>query len=134
MRTLNVKFEVTEQVLERIDMLAFCGMTQRMICDYFGFDAQQWATLRRKNAEIEKAYMRGRAKGSAEVLGRLMRLVKANNFSAIKLYLEIISKITPEPEIDETAPQKIESLRLGTKDPIEAARRYQDIMQIQLKE
>ncbi len=129
---------LTNELLEQISKLASQGLSQKMVAYYLGVSLPCWHQKKKKHPEMREAYVRGRGQGVAFVSGRLMGFIEhgtpAVAMDATKYYLSRVGEFT-ETIVDDEEDQEDNSkkvhkpLKIPTKDPIEAARIYQQIMQ-----
>jgi hypothetical protein len=125
----RILINVDDKFLDEVIALAYCGMSPAKIADYYGMTLKEWQALVRRTPSVDSKIREGKAKGEAFVLGKLMDLIKDRNIAAIKLYLEMIAKLNCDSNVIDAAPVASTPV-LGTKDPIEASRRYHQIMQL----
>lgn len=127
---VSAEIVVTEKLLLEVEAQAQRGMSRKHIQDYHGISEFRWAKKSIHKVGLEKAYMRGRAKGISFTAGKLMDLINEGNLEAIKFFLSRIAKYSEAPESDTNEPQKDKPKKLviTVTDPIEAAKIYQEFM------
>lgn len=124
-------FQFTDEQIREVGILAGRGLTQAMIAAYFGISNSCFKNKKRENETLRMAAYQGKAKATAMVSGKLMELIKAGNITAIIFYLRTqgrwkeATEDQKEESEEDNQPKKVE---LGTRDPIEASKAYQQIM------
>ena len=81
-------FEITPEVLEKVEKLASQGMTKRQIAHCLGICEGTLYSKIKQNDEFLKALKRGKAKGIALVTEELQNLVAERNITGIIFYLK----------------------------------------------
>lgn len=128
------RFQITDEVLKEITQLGGLGFTQMQIAAYYGIRQTSWAKLKKEREEVQLACQKGKYKAVAMVASKLMELVRAGNVTAIIFYLKTQGGWCENKgrEIEELpgASKVIDApkLAIGTTDPIEASKVYQQIM------
>lgn len=85
-------FEITDEVLNKVEALAARGMTQEQICDCLGIHVSTFFDKKNKFVELSEAVKRGKAKGIAFVTEKLLENVKEKNVTAQIFYLKTQAK------------------------------------------
>jgi hypothetical protein len=125
------KFVVTPEIIAEIERLAFGGLKQKHIHDYFGISHDLWHRVKNAHPEIEKALSSGRAKGIDVATLELMKHVQKGNLKAIIFYLKAragFNDVDLNSEFAADDPQQRPMLTLTVNDPVEASRIYQKLM------
>lgn len=128
------KVYFTPEMIKEVEVLAGRGLTQKQIAYYYGIGTTTLDSYCKKNPEIRKALMRGKAKTISFVSGQLMDQIRSGSTAATIFYLKCQGRwkdpniVREEQNDDEQADEKPKRFKTGTKDPNEAARIYQQIM------
>lgn len=126
------KLIIDENFLNEVQTLAFQGLSNKQIHEYYGVSNDTWYTnYVKKYPEITERIVQGRSKGLTFVTSKLMEKIKAGSEKSIHFYLKCrgawydnVNAVIPEGE----DPSSSIPLKLGTNDPIEAAKIYRKIM------
>lgn len=82
------KWEVTPEVLEKVEALAAQGLTQDQIARSMGISPDTLYERKKDNAEFSEAIKAGQAKGIATITNSLFKAAKAGNITAQIFYLK----------------------------------------------
>lgn len=85
-------FEITPEVLEKVERLASQGMTQEQIADCLDISVSTLCKKKNDYAEFSEAIKRGSAKGIDFVTNALLENVQDMNVSAQIFYLKCKAK------------------------------------------
>lgn len=125
---------VTPKMIEEVKRLSGLGLKRTDIAAYFGI---AYSTLKKKateNLDLRIAFRQGKAEQTAEVAGELIQQIRDGNTTATVFYLKTQAgwkepdNVVNQEEEDEDEKAPPENLELNTKDPIEAAKAYQQFM------
>lgn len=124
------KFKVTPEFLNKVQEMGALGMKQKFIADYFCVPYAVWRKRCEKNPDITAAFLQGRSSTVKFVTNKLLELVQKGNVTAIIFWLKANAEMTELVRAAEQNPDKPAEPApdLTGKDPIEAARIYQQIM------
>ena len=81
-------FEITEEVLKKVESYASLGMTQQQIADALGIHIATLCEKKNEYAEFNEAIKSGKAKGIAFVANKLRENVANSNVTAQIFYLK----------------------------------------------
>lgn len=124
------RFYVTPETLEEVRRLSGLGLNQTQIHQYFDVSSETWQTRKREHPELDAAVYAGRQRTVAMVANKLLEAVQKGNVPAIIFYLKSKGRFSDLAPVEDGGQDKGgASLVLGIKDPIEAAKIYQQIMQ-----
>lgn len=117
-----------ETEIKEVKMLAGLGLTKYLIQNYFGVSKDVWLKAEKRDPSLRIAFNKGQAETIARVSGKLYDLIMAGNIQAIIFYLKTRAgwseKYNPESDCNIIDPV----ISINAKDPIEAAKIYQQIM------
>ena len=124
------KIVVDKTFLDEVEDFGRHAVKPRFVADYYRVCKTTWDTLCKKHPEIMEAYRRGHTRTCKMVLSKLIELVQKGNPTAIIFWTKCNADMSeliraPEKDPDKPAPP-VMSVR--GKDPVEAARIYQQIM------
>jgi len=131
-RTKPPRLTVNDETIQKIKHLSKIGFTQEQMAAYFGFSPSGWYTLRRKNAELDKAAIKGQMDGVEFVAGALWAGIERGEMAAIIFFLKTKGKffnLQYKVEGDQPIVKMPAIKKITISDPIEAAKLYQQIMQ-----
>ena len=78
---------LTPEQVKEVETLA-AVLNQEQIADYFGIDADTFAAIKKRDAEVFRSYKRGKAKAIGAIGSNLIGQAKAGNVSAAIFYLK----------------------------------------------
>jgi hypothetical protein len=126
------RLTVDEKMLNDVYTLAGRGMTQEQIAQYFGLSNAGWYKYCKRHPALKDSVSKGQAQTLSYVCGKLFEMIKAGNVTATIFYLKtrggFSEKAFEASQLSKEPTAKIK-LSINTKDPIEAAKIYQEIMQ-----
>ena len=127
------EIRVTPRMIEESKRLAGLGMKQKDMAAYFGIGYTTFRSKITKNDALRVAVRQGKASMVSEVAGELIQQIRDGNTTATIFYLKTQAGwcepddiVKDDEDEDDKAPP--ENLELNTKDPIEAAKAYQQLM------
>lgn len=122
-------WEVTDEIIVTTEKLSSLGLTLEQIRDYFGISNGMWISRKKEYPELGLALKRGRSKRIAKVSGRLMEQIDAGNVPAMIFYLKTRAGWRDESlHQDNDNDENDTKITINVKDPIEAAKVYQQFM------
>jgi nitrogen regulatory protein PII-like uncharacterized protein len=125
------KFNLTDEILKEIEILAGRGLTNEMIHNYYGVGKDTWYNAKIRCPEIEKAFQRGKARTISMVSGKLMEKIRHGSLEAIKFYLRTQAQwIDRAVQVSDNKGAALPAppLVITASDPVEASKVYQEIM------
>lgn len=81
-------FEITPELLAKVEALAAQGLTQAQIGSVIGISHQTMAKKKRENIELVEAIKRGQDKGVATITNALFNKAKSGDNVAMLFYLK----------------------------------------------
>ena len=123
-----VKFRVTPEILNEVQILAGRGLTINQISDYYGISNKTFHLHKKNNPELEVAFRKGKCKTISFVAGKLIEHIKNDNIPATIFYLKTQGGWTDASTVQLNEPIEHSELTINVNDPIEAAKVYQQIM------
>lgn len=118
----------TAAILNEIRILSARGFKTKDFANYLGFSESGFRKAKAREPKIEEAILRGRGQGMAFVTEKLGDQIESGNMKAIEMYLKEIGGWLKEKEDKEPEKPKDVTIKIGTDDPNEAARIYQQIV------
>ncbi len=120
-----------EKTENDIEQLSARGLTQDQMADYFGVHLSTFEQSLRRNDNLRDAFRRGKSKQIALVSGELIKQIKEGSTAATIFFLKTQAK-WKETSADQkhviVTKNEEEKVKFKDKDPIEAAKLYQEIM------
>lgn len=80
-------FEITEQVLKKVETLAAQGLNYKQIGHVLGISHETFIKKRQEFSELTDAIERGRSKGVATITNALFEKAKSGDVNAAKYFL-----------------------------------------------
>lgn len=124
------KLPFEQKTLEEIESMAYRGMLQRHVADYFGISESTWYAKIKEHPEFLQAYKRGTSKGVRRATTKLLEAVERGERWAVQFYLKYRGSFVDELNLNLKASDSAVpiALQLTSMDPVEASRMYQKIM------
>lgn len=121
-------FQYTEEMLKEISILSGKGFTKYQIADYYGIKPNTLSMHIRRFPEIDRAFRKGKSKALALVSTHLFQQIKDGSTVATIFYLKTQAGWSSKTEEDMIEYDEKPDIKLGTIDPIDASKAYQEIM------
>lgn len=120
------KFDITPEVLQRVEELSRLGVLQKDIAGNLGLHPTTFSKFMSNNEEFAEAYARGRSKGISSLLKEAWELALHSNNHAIrgKMIEMLLSRcfgykdvngVAAEVQTDDNAPIKVTFSRVDKK-------------------
>lgn len=126
-----VKWWPTPEIIKKAREFASLGITEGQMQEYFNVGKDTWIDRKRECVELQEALGKGRVGRIELVVSKLMEKILEGNLDAIKFFLsrraDWIEKIQSLSNVTDDE-KKVPELQYDFKDPVEAARIYQQIM------
>ncbi len=126
----RLRLALTKEKLEEMSILAGKGLTMQQIADYFNWDKDAFYDFMKQYPEMREALARGKAKTISFVSGKLIEKIREGDTQSIIFYLKTQGRwSTVEDDKEKDKDENIsKQQKIGTNDPLEAAKIYQEIM------
>lgn len=126
----SCKLVPDDKTANEIEILSGRGLTQEQMADYFGIKRITLEKSLQRNANLREAFKRGKSKQIALVSGELIRQIKEGSTAATIFFLKTQArwKETSADHKHIIVNKDEEKVKFKDKDPIEAAKLYQEIM------
>lgn len=82
------EYQVTKELLDKVESLAAQGLTEKQICDCIGWSQETLIQKKKSYSELSEAIKRGKSKGLALVTQSLIANAKAGNVTAQIFFLK----------------------------------------------